>query len=88
MFNILISLILLPLIGSLIICLLDYNNIKAISTVALYTTTITFFISLLLLVFFDKSNFGFQFLTSINWLNAINVNFVLGIDGIALFFIL
>ena len=88
MFNILISLILLPLIGSLIICLLDYNNIKAIRTVALYTTTITFFISLLLLVFFDKSNFGFQFLTSINWLNAINVNFVLGIDGIALFFIL
>ena len=59
MFNILISLILLPLIGSLIICLLDYNNIKAIRTVALYTTTITFFISLLLLVFFDKSNFGF-----------------------------
>lgn len=88
MYNVLISIILLPLIGSFIICLIDYNNIKTIRNVALYTTAVTFLVSLLLLIFFDKSNFGFQFITSTNWLNAINLNFVLGIDGVSLFFIL
>ena len=39
-------------------------------------------------VFFNKSVGTFQFVSKILWISSVNLNFVLGIDGISIFFIL
>lgn len=88
MFNILNLLIIIPLISALIIFFINNNNNKLIRTISIYCTSITFYISIFLLFLFDKSIIGFQFLYEISWLNFLNINFILGIDGISLMFIL
>ena len=88
MYIILLSIILIPLFTSFILSFVNNNNNKLIRTISIYSTTITFFISIFLLFLFDKSTIYFQGLHEIQWLNFFNINFIIGIDGISLFFIL
>lgn len=55
---------------------------------ALSVTAIVFVLSLFLWVGFDQSTPKFQFVVFNTWLPVININPILGIDGISLFFIL
>ena len=85
------SLLLIPLLGSLIILpmsntLESQNQMKKI---ALTTSLINFFISLFLWYEFDSSGCGatqFQFVSEFNQLSFCHLNF--GVDGISLFFVL
>ena len=88
MSTILLILILLPLLTSFFLFFVNNNNNKLIRTIATYSTSITFFISIFLLFLFDKSTIYFQGLQEFKWLDFLNINFVIGIDGISLFFIL
>ena len=70
--------------------LLLFSSYKSyiLKIIALATSSITFLLSLILWVFFDKSTGEFQFVTKILWVPSLNINLTLGIDGISLFFVL
>jgi len=55
MYIILLTLILLPLLTAFFLFFVNNNNNKLIRTISLYSTTITFFISIFLLFLFNKS---------------------------------
>ena len=81
---ILLSLLLFPLIGSII--LIFIKDKKIIQVVALGTAWITFILSIVIWILFDKSSFTYQF--TFKYLLFSNISFHLGLDGISLFFIL
>jgi NADH-quinone oxidoreductase subunit M len=78
----------LPLVGALFIALLpeDAAGIRNARWVALWTTLITFLISLILVWRFDLSSPDFQFTEKQPWLGGA-INYVMGIDGISLPFV-
>ena len=60
-----------------------------IKSLSLSYSVLIFFLSIFLWIFFDKNSINFQFIQEISWLSFYeNFTFVLGIDGISLFFIL
>ena len=65
----LISLLLIPLIGSLLLLLIPENNPKneeRMKVIALSTSLINLFISILLWVQFDSNISGYQFILEFN----------------------
>ena len=86
--NLLSILLLLPLIGSSLLLVSSFQNKKILKSIVLNFSCLTFVLSLLLWVFFDKSIGTFQFTEKFLWLPMLTINFSLGIDGISLFFIL
>jgi len=85
-FPILSTTIFLPLIGSVIILLL--NNAKSIKVTAFITGIVTFAISLALYFNFNQDTHLFQFGEFIPWIPSYNINYTLGVDGLTLFLIL
>jgi len=78
-----------PLVSMLHIMLIDSN--KELKRMSLAHSVIIFVLSLTLYVYFNKSPFEqdlFQFNFSLGWMNYLNLNFVYGLDGISLFFII
>lgn len=91
-FPLLSFLIFLPLIGALFILLLGGGE-EAVSArnarnVALWTSLVTFVLSLTLWVNFDKASASFQFVENLPWFKGHGINYHLGVDGISLFLIL
>jgi len=86
--NILIFLLVLPLVGILSIFFLPTWNDVLIKKIALFFSGLSVILSLFLLSFFNFSQSQFQFYLKFNWISNLNFNFILGIDGISLFFIL
>jgi len=81
----------LPLVGALAILLIRgepdqvARNARA---VALWTSLITFVISLFILFKFDPSNPEFQLVEQVAWMPAFNIAYVKGVDGISIWFVL
>jgi NADH-quinone oxidoreductase subunit M len=76
----------LPLVGALIVYISrgDDEAAKRNSRwIALWTTIVTFGISLILVWRFDPSNTDFQFVEKTSWL-ATGINYHMGVDGISL----
>ena len=90
LFKILMLLLLciLPLFGSIVLCFLDKSKISLIRNFSLIWSLIILNLSFCLLFFFDPASTSFQLITSIGWLKTMNINIILGLDGLALFFIL
>ena len=83
--------IFLPLVGALLIAFIrDEDAIVARNArnVALWTSLITFVLSLLLWLGFDKTTAEFQFVQRVPWIPDFNIAYHVGIDGITLFFVL
>jgi proton-translocating NADH-quinone oxidoreductase chain M len=81
-----VILILLPIIGLFLNFFFQSTiNVKKNS---LFFSFLTLLYMELLWVSFDKSAIDFQFCTFLPWLNFLNFNLSLGIDGISLFFLL
>jgi NADH-quinone oxidoreductase subunit M len=79
----------LPLLGALFICLVRGNDNLAKGTarwVAMWTTLVTFAISLLMVMRFDPTSADFQFSESHPWLGV--ANYHMGVDGISLPFVI
>ena len=80
----------LPIIGALFVLVVRGEDRVAVQNMrftALFTTLITFFISLSLWVDFDRSQAGFQFLELHSWLGNF-ATYRLGVDGISMPFVL
>lgn len=85
-FPILSVLIFLPLVGALI--LLFVKNESVSRYLALIITTITALLSLTLLFGFDTTTSKFQFVEHHKWIEAFNINYTLGLDGISILLVL
>ncbi len=88
-FPILSAIIFIPLIGALFILITkgNQNNIEKNSKyVAIFTSIVNFFLSIILWYLFDPSSSDFQFVEKRNWINGF-INYQIGIDGISILFI-
>ncbi len=78
----------LPLAGVMLIAILRGDGaFEKARWIALGTSLITFALSLLLLVYFDPANAGFQLVERLDWFAPYNIFYVRGVDGIALWFV-
>jgi len=78
----------LPLVGVLIILFLRREQEAAIRWVAFLTSALTFLVSLLLVVNFDRAEAGFQFVERAAWIPAWGIDYFVGLDGISLWLVL
>ena len=86
--NILIYTSLIPLIGILLLFLVNSDEQKLSKIIALNFAALPFLIFILIWGGFKKSVGSFQFITKLLWIPLLNLNVTLGIDGISLFFLL
>ena len=90
-FPILSILTFLPLVGAAFILLMRGDE-KAVSSgarkMALWTSVITFALSLFLWFSFDPTTAAFQFEEKRVWLVQYNIGYHLGVDGISVLFVL
>jgi len=81
----------LPLVGALFILMIrgdkevEARNAKA---VALWTSLITFALSLLIWVNFDYTTSDFQMVEKVDWMPEWGLSYHMGVDGISMFFVL
>jgi NADH-quinone oxidoreductase subunit M len=75
-----------PLVGALFIAFLPREAHGNARWVALWTTGLTFLVSLLIWVHFDAANPGFQFVEERAWLGPIK--YKMGVDGISMLFVI
>ena len=83
--------IFLPLVGCAFILMMRGEE-EAVARnarwAALLTSLITFALSVLIWTGFDTKYDGFQFIEKLDWLPALHIDYVVGVDGISLFFVL
>ncbi len=80
----------LPLVGALLILLIRDDGEAArrnIRNVALLTTVFTFIVSLLIWIYFDNAEAGFQFVEQVAWLDS-GISYKMGVDGISMLFVI
>ena len=78
-----------PLVGVFFILLIRGDEEVAAKNargVALWTSLITFFVSLGIWVNFDNAASGFQFEEKVLWMEDLGLAYHLGVDGISMFF--
>lgn len=84
----------LPLLGALLIlCLVregksEQSYFNRLFQCSLLVSAITFIISVKLLLDFDKTKTGFQFVETLKFISGYDIKYYLGIDGISLLMIL
>ena len=86
MSNLLSVVTFLPLAGAVLIAFLNDDAKGNARWIALWTTLITFFVSLLIWWHFDKSMAGFQFVEEYSWLGPLK--YKMGVDGISMLFVI
>jgi proton-translocating NADH-quinone oxidoreductase chain M len=84
----LFSIILLPLLACFILCFVDRTNYLFIRNFGLFCSLVILNICCALLFFFDPTVTHFQFIEVCYWFNAVNINCVFGVDGLALLMII
>ncbi len=82
------ALIFLPIAGAIFVALISRAKETWIKGTALFFTSLTFLLSLLLFTHFDKTTALMQFVEIGEWIPAWGVKYFLGIDGISVLFIL
>lgn len=81
----------LPLLGAIFILLIKgereiiEQNAKV---VALWTTFLTFIASLVMIINFDATKPGYQFVEHSTWIGDLRISYHLGVDGISILFVL
>ena len=81
----------LPLLGAAIIMCVRGDAAVVASNArwtALWTSLITFGLSLILWVEFDKAEVDFQFVEQLAWLPDFGIAYIMGVDGISVLFVL
>ena len=86
--NVLSIIIWLPIAVALILALLPRGAVNAIKTIGLFTSLVTFIISLSILQRFQEGVAGFQLVESRRWIPQWGIRYALGIDGISLWLVL
>jgi NADH-quinone oxidoreductase subunit M len=80
----------LPTVGALLILLVrgdDAASRRNVYWISLWTTLVTFLVSLLIWIDFDNANAGFQFVERTEWLGG-RISYSMGVDGISMLFVI
>ena len=83
-FNYLSFLVWLPIIGGFLVLALGDQRLVLARWVALLTSLLALWLSVILYINFDPSTPAYQFLESYKWIPSFNATYSLGVDGIAL----
>jgi NADH-quinone oxidoreductase subunit M len=80
----------LPLLGAALIMFLPQTEagIRNMRWTALWTSLVTFVVSLFILVYFDPANPGFQLIERKEWIPGTGIIYQKGVDGISIWFVL
>jgi len=78
----------LPLVGVILIFMINKKNNETVKWVANIVAFLDFVISLFLLARFDHSTHAMQFIERVPWIRSIGVEYHFGIDGISLLLVL
>ena len=82
------TIVVLPIIGALVLLSLPNLKKSSVFAVGVSASALTFIVSMLLWIRFDNTVSGFQFVEKYDWLNFLNLNVKLGVDGISLFLVI
>ena len=84
-------LIFMPLIGALLVMFIPHKKEEARATnakyLALWVSVGTLLLSLWTLAAFDGANPNMQFVEKFTWIEILNINYHLGVDGISILFV-
>jgi NADH-quinone oxidoreductase subunit M len=81
----------LPLVGALIVLVINGDAVAVARNsryTALWTSLLTFVLSLWIWFDFDPTSAGFQFEEQADWLPAYKIGYRMGVDGISMMFVL
>lgn len=87
-FPILSTLIFLPIVGAILLLLVNRAQEASIKRISLFVSIANFIASIPLFTSFDKSTHLMQFGERHSWIPSLNINYILGIDGISVLFVL
>lgn len=82
----LLSLLLISMPVAALIIFFTKDPVK-VRWIALSTAVFDFLLSLILVFQFDQSHSGFQFVEQTPWIPSLNIDFIVGIDGISILFL-
>ena len=82
--NALTTMMLLPLIGSLLVAVIPSDQVLRIKQAALATTLLVAISGVLAWIKFDSSNTDLQFVESAKWIPSFGINYAVGVDGLAI----
>jgi len=82
--NALTTMMLLPLIGSLLVAVIPSDQALRIKQAALATTLLVAISGVLAWIKFDSSNTDLQFVESAKWIPSFGINYAVGVDGLAI----
>jgi NADH-quinone oxidoreductase subunit M len=86
--NSLNTMMLLPILGTLLIAVIPTEQTLRIKQAALATTLLVAITGVLTWFNFDSSNTAFQFVQSAEWIPSFGINYAVGVDGLSLVLIL
>ncbi|HEY1278662.1 MAG TPA: NADH-quinone oxidoreductase subunit M [Acidimicrobiales bacterium] len=86
-FPLLTSIILVPAVGALVVALLPKNQVRLVKLIGILFALATTALTIYLLIDFDKSADGFQFVSQHVWIEALGIDWHVGVDGISLFLV-
>ncbi len=78
----------LPLLGAAIVAILPRGEGDQHKGVAVFTSLVTFCVSLLLWTGFDSTKAGFQFEERVEWAPSLGISYHVGLDGVALLLVM
>ncbi len=84
-FPLLTLIILLPLLGAIAVG--SVSNVKQAKTIALGIASFELLLTLLALLFFDSANADFQLVEQYAWIPLLNIEYLVGVDGISILFL-
>jgi len=82
------TLIFFPILGGLSLLCVPRTQISTIRLMALFVSLVELLLTLPLVLLFDKSTYVMQFVENRPWIEVLNINYSLGIDGISILFLL
>ena len=85
--NPLMPMIVIPIVGAVVLALVPKARIDAYKQLALMFSGLTGALAVWMLVEFDTSNDGFQFVQNWRWSEDLGLNWHIGVDGISLWMI-
>jgi len=86
--NALTSMMLLPLLGSLLVAVIPTDQVLRIKQAALGTTLLVAISGVMAWFKFDSENTAFQFVQIAQWIPSFGINYAVGVDGLSLVLIL
>ena len=84
-FPLLTLIILLPLLGAIIVGVI--RDAELAKNIALSIAGVELLLTIFVLLFFDSTNSGFQLIERHDWIPLLNIEYLVGVDGISVLFL-